>query len=394
MDKPTALSVYLHWPFCLKICPYCDFNVHRHRGVDEAQWFSWFSAELEYAKDMRSDGPVETVYFGGGTPSLMSADLIGKLLGKIDQLWGMAPSAEISLEANPENIEKQHLQALRASGISQLSLGLQSFDDKALKFLGRNHTGAMASEAFDLARRVFDEVSMDLIYARPDQSLEAWAAELQVGLDHAPDHLSLYELGIEPGTSFYKQMEKGRLQPIRETMAAELYELTQEICEAAGLPAYEVSNHARPGHECRHNLNSWLGGDYLGIGPGAHGRVTTQRGRVATQGLRDPKQWQDAVEANKNGYEQLDVLSDLDAWEEYVLLSLRLVSGLAFADLPSDPTMKNASSENRVPVLNQAAIAEFSSLGYLEHDDQRLRVTQTGRPVLDYMLARLIAQEV
>jgi oxygen-independent coproporphyrinogen-3 oxidase len=390
MDKPTALSVYLHWPFCLKICPYCDFNVHRHRNVDEAQWFRWFSTELENAKQLRAEGPVETVYFGGGTPSLMSPQLVGKLLTKMDQLWGMAPSAEISLEANPENIEITHLQSLRAAGISRLSLGLQSFDDRALKFLGRNHTGAMASDAFVLARSVFDEVSMDLIYARPDQSLDEWAAELQIGLDHAPDHLSLYELGIEPGTSFYKQVEKGRLRPIRESMAVDLYALTQDLCEAAGLPAYEVSNHARPGHECQHNLNSWLGGDYLGVGPGAHGRVTTQQGRLATQGLREPKQWQAAVESHGHGYEQTQLLSPLDAWEEYVLLSLRLTTGLAFDDLPP----ADASMGGKAPALNQAAIAEFSSLGYLHCEDGRLRATATGRPVLDYMLARLVDQEI
>ncbi|MGC6534703.1 MAG: radical SAM family heme chaperone HemW [Parvibaculales bacterium] len=385
--KPP-LGIYLHWPFCTAICPYCDFNVHvaRHANdVDAQVWATAYAAELRHAHGLRPDGPVQTVFFGGGTPSLMSADLVGAILQTIDALWGLADKAEISLEANPSprhgpmQVSDVYLRDLRAAGVRRLSLGAQAFDDAALKKLGRAHSAAEARETFLLAQKIFPYSSFDLIYARPGQSLAAWQNELQAALALAPQHMSLYQLTIEPDTPFAGLAAKGQLALPDEDMAADFYELTQTLCEAAGLSAYEVSNHAASGHACRHNMASWQGGDYLGIGPGAHGRLTRLGRRWASQALRAPHAWREQVNAQGHGWENLTPL-DAEAHQmEAVMLGLRLTDGISLADLAA-----------RHVVLDDARLAAARADGLLSDDPQKLQASRQGRLLLDTLIARLL----
>ena len=291
------LGIYLHWPFCSAICPYCDFNVHAaHKNTaTQEDWLAAYCRELTHAHGLRPHGPVETVFFGGGTPSLMPAQLVGDILNHINGLWGLAANAEISLEANPVSAAAPHMQKLRQAGITRLSLGVQAFDDAALRFLGRTHSVDDACAAFIDAQRIFDSASFDLIYARPAQSLTAWQKELTAALALAPQHMSLYQLTIEPDTPFHARVQQGKLTMPDEEAAADLYEMTQSLCAAAGLPAYEISNHAAAAHRCRHNQAIWQGGDYLGIGPGAHGRLTLHGTKHASLAARQPPRMADRL---------------------------------------------------------------------------------------------------
>ena len=384
---PTAsrirppLGIYLHWPFCKAICPYCDFNVHLASRADPADWLAAYTSELRHAHSLRPDGPVETVFFGGGTPSLMPPDLVAGLLAEIDALWGLAAKAEISLEANPTSAPQAQLTGLRAAGVTRLSLGVQAFDDKALAFLGRTHDAAAAAAAFAAAQRIFPRASFDLIYARPEQSLAGWQAELRAALALGPQHMSLYQLTVEPETPFARLQAAGRLTLPEEGLAIDLYEATQALCAEAGLPAYEISNHAAAGHQCRHNVASWQGGDYLGIGPGAHGRLTAEAGRLATRGLRAPADWLAQVSEKGHGWAETELLSAAETAAELVLLGLRLADGVALADLAA-----------RGLVLPADNLAALRAEGFLTDHAERLQASPAGRPVLDALIGRLLAE--
>jgi putative oxygen-independent coproporphyrinogen III oxidase len=380
-DSLPPLGIYLHWPFCSAICPYCDFNVHAaHKNTaTQEQWLAAYQAELTHAHGLRPHGPVQTVFFGGGTPSLMPPDLVAGILQRIDLLWGLAGDAEITLEANPVSAAQLHLQALCHAGITRLSLGVQAFDDAALKFLGRTHSARDAQHAFAAAQEIFDGASFDLIYARPDQSLAAWQKELAAALALAPHHMSLYQLTIEPGTAFYARAQQGRLDMPDEDAAADFYEATQNLCHAAGLPAYEVSNHAAPSHQCRHNQAIWQGGDYLGIGPGAHGRITINDTKHASLAARQPQDWLTACRQNGHGW-QVQKLSAAEAAEEAVMLGLRLVEGRSLAALAAQGV-----------VLDEARLAALRADGLLTGHAARLQASDKGRLLLDYIIGRLLA---
>ena len=394
-DKKPPLGIYLHWPFCTAICPYCDFNVHKASSDKTAQqdWLAAYRAELSHAHSLRPEGPVETVFFGGGTPSLMSAQLVGDILSAIDTLWGFAPNAEISLEANPSlkhgamQNGAAHLQDLRTAGVTRLSLGAQAFDDAALKKLGRAHSADDAKKSFAAAQDIFPQASFDLIYARPGQSPESWHAELSAALKLGARHMSLYQLTIEPDTPFARMAADGRLIVPDEEAAADMFQLTQELCAAAGLPAYEISNHAAPSDICRHNMASWQGGDYLGIGPGAHGRLTGQdKSRLTRQGkrwatiaLRHPTDWLAQIAAQGHGWQSCEALDEEDEIMEAVLLGLRLSDGIALADLAA-----------RGIELEAARVEKARADGLLSDDTTRLQASPQGRLLLDTLIGRLL----
>ncbi len=378
------LGVYVHWPFCAAICPYCDFNVHlMHKAKGSpADWLSAYRQELAYAQGLRPQGPVETVFFGGGTPSLMSPELVGGILSAMDEMWGLAHDAEITLEANPMSAPEPHLKALRAAGVTRLSLGVQAFDDAALKFLGRTHSSQDARVAFEAAQRIFPRASFDLIYARPNQTPDAWASELSAALELAPQHMSLYQLTIEPDTLFYKHQAAGKLTLPDEDAAADMYEITQSLCTSAGLPAYEISNHAAQGHACRHNVASWQGGDYLGIGPGAHGRVSSleKAARLSSVAHRSPTQWLAQVEKDGHGWAEEQALDGESVEMEAVLLGLRLVEGIGLEALAA-----------RGVHLDPARVTSLREAGLLSSDATRLQASPAGRLILDHLIGRLLA---
>ena len=350
----------------------------RDARMDE--WLDAYRQELRYAHARRPDGPVETVFFGGGTPSLMSADLVAGIIAQIDALWGLSAQAEITLEANPVSAARAQLAALRDVGVTRLSLGVQAFDDAALAFLGRTHSADEARHAFAAAQEIFTHASFDLIYARPGQNTAAWAQELSAALALAPRHMSLYQLTIEPQTAFAKLAAAGKLTPPDEETAAALYEVTQELTAAAGLPAYEVSNHAAAGHACRHNVASWRGGDYVGIGPGAHGRISTGAARYATFALRQPQAWLDAVSRAGHGWDGVKKLDKAAYEAEALMLGLRLVDGLSFADLRA-----------RAIDIAPQRLARLRADGLLSDDPHRLQASAKGRLLLDYVLGELLA---
>ena len=352
--------------------------MHKARAVDEGSWREAFGNEMRFAKTLRPHGPVETIYLGGGTPSLMSPKLINQILTDIDQTFGILPQAEISMEANPENLTIDALKNFYNAGINRFSLGVQSLDDAALDFLGRRHDSATAIKIFEAAQTIFPKTSLDLIYARPAQTLAMWTKELQLALSLSPQHLSLYELTIEPNTAFGHKTRRGDLVPLDEAPATALYELTQDMCRTHGLPAYEVSNHAANGHACLHNVASWQGGDYIGLGPGAHGRLTSQGRRLVTQAIASPSAWLAAVADMGHGWSHIEPLDDDEEQEEKLLLGLRLASGLG-----ADDVAKLA------PQLNLSALRQFCDDGYLINDAAGLRATAKGWLVLDYLIGQL-----
>ena len=389
VSEPPPLGVYIHWPFCTAICPYCDFNVHgAHKNTaSQADWRLAYQAELTHAYGLIPGRKVETVFFGGGTPSLMPADLVASILADIDALWGLAAQAEISLEANPVSAPRPHLRALRAAGVTRLSLGVQAFDDKALKALGRTHSAAEAQEAFLVAQDIFDTASFDLIYARPLSNpaqdfaagLAAWQSELSAALALSPQHMSLYQLTIEPDTVFHRRAAQGRLAVPHDEMAATLYEVTQALCRAAGLPAYEISNHAIAGHHCRHNRAIWNGGDYVGIGPGAHGRITIDGRKHASMAHKQPQLWLAACRENGHAWQSLTALSAQEAAEEAVMLGLRLTDGIGVAALAQ-----------RGFALDAQKLATLKQDGLLARRDDVVQATDKGRLLLDYIIGRLL----
>jgi oxygen-independent coproporphyrinogen-3 oxidase len=376
-------AVYVHWPFCLSKCPYCDFNSHvRHGGVDEARFVRAFEAEIAATAARLPDRTVSTIFFGGGTPSLMQPTSVQAILDCIGKHWSVARDVEVSLEANPTSVEATRFRGYRAAGVNRVSLGVQALDDTALKELGRLHTAREALDAVAVARSIFDRYSFDLIYARPRQTLDAWRAELKRAIAQAAEHLSLYQLTIEPGTPFFGLHKAGKLAIPDEDLGRDLYDLTQAVCADAGLPAYEISNHARPGAECRHNMVYWRGHEYAGIGPGAHGRLNLDGRRYATETDKRPESWLMRVEANGTGLTVDEKLTAGETADEYLLMGLRLAEGIeperfaALAGRQLDPA--------RISFLREGGAVETTANG-------RLRVTQSGFPLLDAVVADLAA---
>jgi oxygen-independent coproporphyrinogen-3 oxidase len=376
----AGFGLYIHWPFCQSKCPYCDFNSHVSERIDQRRWLQAYLAEIDRVGRDSSGLRLRSVFFGGGTPSLMDPDIVFAVLDKVRATWAVANDWEVTLEANPGSVEAERFRAFRAAGVNRLSMGVQALNDADLKRLGRLHSAADAIAAFDIARTCYDRVSFDLIYARQDQAPEDWAQELRRALDMAVDHLSLYQLTIEDGTAFGDLHARGRLKGLPdEDRSATLYGITQNLCEAAGLPAYEVSNHARDGAQSLHNLIYWRGGDYAGIGPGAHGRLTLGRRRWATEALKQPSAWLYAVERRGTGELPRDEITPLARAQEYVLMSMRLTEGLDTARL-------EAISGFFLPA---AAIADLSELNLITTETGMVRSTLQGRMVLNYVIRRL-----
>jgi putative oxygen-independent coproporphyrinogen III oxidase len=375
-----GFGLYLHWPFCESKCPYCDFNSHVAAFIDQSRWQAAYLSEIDRLGRETKGRVLKSVFFGGGTPSLMSPDLIAAMIDRIRQTWQMTNDPEITLEANPGSIEAGRFRAYHQAGVNRVSMGMQAMNDIDLRRLGRKHTAQEARAAFDIARSNFDRVSFDLIYARQDQTVQAWRSELGAALDLAIDHLSLYQLTIEDGTAFADRFAKGGLKGLPdENLSAEMYETTQELCDIAGLPAYEVSNHAKPGAESQHNLIYWRGGDYVGIGPGAHGRMTLGGIRWATECPKAPGAWLAQVESDAIAELPRDRLSDEDHALEYLLMSLRLSEGLQLT------RYENIAGQP----LNNKKIVDLNDLGMVDVREGRLIASSAGRMVLNAVLREL-----
>jgi oxygen-independent coproporphyrinogen-3 oxidase len=382
-DTKPAFGVYVHWPFCLSKCPYCDFNSHvRHAPIDEDRFVRAFVREIETTAARAPGRDVSSIFLGGGTPSLMQPQTVGAILDAIGKHWDVADDVEVTLEANPTSVEATRFRGYRTAGVNRVSLGVQALDDASLKALGRLHTAREALDAVAIARSVFDRYSFDLIYARPDQTPDMWAEELQRAISQAAEHLSLYQLTIEEGTPFYGLHAAGKLRTPDEAVARALYDATQDVCARHGLPAYEISNHARRGAECRHNLVYWRGQEYAGIGPGAHGRLDIAGHRHAIATEKRPEAWLMRVEAIGNGIVIDDLLNSEERADEFLLMGLRLREGIdpqryaALSGRPLDP--------RRIAILREEGAIAISP-------DGRLRVTQDGFPVLDAVVADLAA---
>ena len=382
-DVNDAFGVYIHWPFCLSKCPYCDFNSHvRHTPIDEARYVQAFAREIAAMAARAPNREVSSIFFGGGTPSLMQPQTIGGILDAISKHWTVSPSVEVTLEANPTSVDATRFHGYRAAGVNRVSLGVQALDDASLKMLGRLHTAREALDAVAIARSAFDRYSFDLIYARPDQTPREWTDELTFAISEAAEHLSLYQLTIEEGTPFFGLHAAGKLKTPDEATARILYDVTQEVCAKHGLPAYEISNHARPGAECRHNLVYWRGQEYAGIGPGAHGRLDIGGIRHALATEKRPEAWLMRVEANGHGIVTDDLLNREERADEFLLMGLRLAEGI-------DPRRYAALSgreldAGRITVLREEGAITVDPSG-------RLRVTQAGFPLLDAVVADLAA---
>lgn len=383
-DHPTrdaGFGIYLHWPFCAAKCPYCDFNSHvRHAGVDQPRFLAAFRREIAHAAELAPGRTVTSIFLGGGTPSLMAPDTVAGLLDAVAGAWSVAPDAEVTLEANPTSVEATRFRGYRAAGVNRVSLGVQALDDGDLKRLGRLHSVAEALDAVRTAAAHFERFSFDLIYARPEQTPEAWAAELRRAIDYAAEHLSLYQLTIEPGTPFFGLAQAGRLVPPDDDASRALYDVTQEICGLAGLPAYEISNHARPGAQSRHNLLYWRYGEYAGIGPGAHGRLVLPQGRTGTLTEKAPEEWLARVERDGYGVVETETLSAEDQGDEFLMMGLRLTEGIdpaRYATLKGRPL-----HAGRLDALVRDGLVA-------RRPDGRIAATARGAPVLNAVVAEL-----
>jgi len=383
--RDDSLALYVHWPFCVSKCPYCDFNSHVRDAVDQQRWGAALLRELETAAAELPGRSLSSIFFGGGTPSLMAPETAARLIERAKQLWPAQGAPEITLEANPGTVDADRFRAFREAGIERLSIGVQSLEDAALRFLGRAHDAATARRAVGLARATFPRVSFDLIYALPDQSVADWRRQLADALAFQPDHLSVYQLTVEPGTAFHTLWQRGELPVPDEETAADLYEATQDRLEQAGLPAYEISNHARRGAESRHNLVYWRYGDYAGIGPGAHGRLTLGDGRkVATRRHRAPEVWLERVERGGHGETPREALTPEIRWQEALMMGLRLAEGVPLARLANEA---GRPAEER---LDRASLDRLIDGGFLVLDDGRLRATAAGRQRLNAVIEALV----
>jgi len=381
MDEGPGFGVYVHWPFCAAKCPYCDFNSHvRHQPVDQARFVAAFTRELTTMRERTGPRDVSSVFLGGGTPSLMEPKTVGAILDAVAKNWRVPPGVEITLEANPSSVEADRFRGYRSAGVNRVSLGVQALNDRDLRFLGRLHDVEEALGAIRLAREIFPRMSFDLIYARPGQTADAWGAELKEAIGYAADHLSLYQLTIEEGTPFHALRTAGKLVELDLDLAADLYQATQEVTAAHGLPAYEISNHAKPGSESRHNLIYWRYGEYVGVGPGAHGRFIEDGRRVVTFTEKHPETWAALVEARGSGVTGGEILSRSEEADEFLLMGLRLVEGIdldRYEKLAGHPL-----HPERVAILREEGLLE--PVG-----NSRLRATAAGMVVLDALVADL-----
>ena len=378
--RNSGFGIYIHWPFCASKCPYCDFNSHTAVNIEESVWLKAYENEIE--RIAKSTGPrlVQSIFIGGGTPSLMSSALVGGILDKIAQVWNIERNCEITLEANPTSVEAKKFKAFKIAGVNRVSMGIQSLNDIHLKRLGRLHTASEAIASFEIARNIFEKTTFDLIYALQDQSIESWRRELKQALNFSLEHMSLYQLTIEPGTAFGERFALGRLRGLpSDDYSSDLFDATSTLCEAYGLPAYEVSNHARPGFECRHNLNYWNYGDYAGIGPGAHGRLTLDGVRYSTETYRQPNKW--LYEVDKGCGESLNnPLSANDQGVEMVLMGMRLKQGISlqrFLTLFGRPVAPNVISNLKEDKL-------------ITTGKGRIRTTHKGTLVLNYVIKKIL----
>ena len=381
-----TLGLYVHWPFCRSKCPYCDFNSHVETAIDQRRWRDALLAEIRHFAALAPGRRLQTVFFGGGTPSLMPPETVAAVIETARACWETADDIEITLEANPTSVETARLSAYRAAGVGRLSLGVQALDAQGLAALGREHGVDEAIEAVAAAHALFERVSFDLIYARPGQTRRGWRGELRRALEHAGSHLSVYQLTIEPGTVFHGLYRRGELVLPPEEEQAGFFEDTRSILADAGLPAYEISNHARPGDECRHNLIYWLSADYAGVGPGAHGRIAGEGRTTAFAQRRAPEAWRAAVEAAGHATVSETVLEPSERLEEIAMMGLRLTDGI--------PRSRLVALTGRQPeaLFDPAALERLSAGGFLELDDRGLRATPAGRLRLDAVLGALLAR--
>ena len=377
MTKP--LGIYVHWPYCARICPYCDFNVYKNRDVDDAAWISALKRDLDHYAARTQGRKLTSLYFGGGTPSLAPLPVIESVIKTCTRLWGFEPGAEITLEANPTDAEQSRFDAFAKAGINRLSLGVQSLRDEALNFLGRDHDAASAKHAIEAAKTAFPRVTFDLIYGRPGQRLDDWRTELGEALAMRPQHLSLYQLTIEPGTAFATAVEKGRWSPPEDDLTADMYDAAQEMTAAAGLPAYEISNHAGPGEESRHNLVYWTYGDYVGVGPGAHGRLTEKGDRVATETPLAPKDYLAGAPHTQT------ILDKGEATMERFTMGLRLRKGIPLRE--ADPFFTDVAAGAGAYERIDRLIGDK----LLTWDGENLAATTDGRRILNRVLYELFA---
>jgi len=371
IDIPPPLALYVHWPFCVSKCPYCDFNSHVRESVDQARWRAALLTDLAHEANVGPKRPLTSIFFGGGTPSLMPPETVAAIIEAAERHWGFADGIEITLEANPSSVEAARFAGLAAAGVNRVSLGLQALDDEALHFLGRAHDVAEGLSALDTAQKNFGRVSFDLIYALPGQNQAEWEKTLARALGFGTGHLSLYQLTIEPGTRFAAMAARGELVPADPDHAADLFEATRAMTVAGGMPAYEISNHARSGEESRHNLTYWRYGDYLGIGPGAHGR----RAGLATARAKKPENWLTRIDRDGQGIELEEALTPDTQQREALVMGLRLAEGL--------PRTRTD------PAVDQRAVERLSAMGLVEQTPERLRVTPPGMLLLDAILAEV-----
>ncbi len=377
----SPLALYVHWPFCVSKCPYCDFNSHVRESVDAEAWCDALLADLAHEARILPGRTLTSIFFGGGTPSLMDPRIVAALIEAARTHWTPSPDLEITLEANPNSVEASRFADLAAAGVNRLSLGIQSFDNSALAFLGRAHSASEGRAALDIAQRRFERVSFDLIYALPGDTESRWSATLNQALEFGTTHLSLYQLTIEPGTRFATEVAAGRVTPLDPDRAADLYELTGAITEAAGLPLYEISNHARPGHESRHNLTYWRYGDYAGIGPGAHGRRLGHR----TTRHRKPENFLSAVARNGHGLIEDECLSPTEAGDEALVMGLRLAEGIDAGPL--------AERFGPSTIVDWRAVDRLVASGHMLRGGTRIAATSKGRLLLDSLLGAIAAPE-
>jgi oxygen-independent coproporphyrinogen-3 oxidase len=379
-SSEDAFGIYVHWPFCKAKCPYCDFNSHvRHQPVDALPFAKALATELQWFASQTQGRTVTSIFFGGGTPSLMPPEAVGHVLDAIGSLWSVSPNVETTLEANPTSIEAKNFRGYRAAGVNRVSVGVQALNDADLKALGRQHSADEALSAFRLAASIFPRVSFDLIYARPGQTIAQWREELTIALGEQQGHMSLYQLTIEPGTAYFDLHARGSLITPTDDRAADLYDVTQELTEKAGLPAYEISNHARPGHESRHNLLYWRYGEYAGVGPGAHSRLAAGENRRAIIAEKHPETWRELVKTQGHGIISDTTVPPPDQASEYLLMGMRIVEGINL-----DRYAALAGRE-----IDSSKIAGMKSMGLIKREGQMLRATADGRKLLNAVIAEL-----
>lgn len=381
INAEPGFGIYLHWPFCAAKCPYCDFNSHvRHQKIDQPRFVEAFKREIEHNRQTTGPREVTSIFIGGGTPSLMDPETVSEILQAVRIAWTVPDGIEITMEANPSSVEASRFKGYRQAGVNRVSMGVQALNDKDLKFLGRLHNVAEAKKAISLARDIFPRMSFDLIYARPHQTPEDWADELREAIDLAADHLSLYQLTIEEGTPFFTLHEAGKIPMLEDSLQAELYEVTQKVCTENGMPAYEVSNHAQPGAESQHNLNYWRYGDYVGVGPGAHGRISTGGKKFATVTEKHPETWLDLVENNGHGITEIEQLSSQDQADEMLLMGLRLREGI-------DVSRWSSLSDREFDADRENNLIQYGMIERINNN--RIRCTPSGMMVLDSVVADL-----